>query len=130
MMTDLPTSNLNNLANSPKISVVMPIYNAQDYLCKSIDSVLKQSFTDFELVLVNDGSVDRSLEICCQYANLDSRIKVIDKKNEGVSVARNCGIKEVIRAGGGISLFLIQMMSLRRTFWKRRTNLPSSLMRK
>lgn len=76
----------------PKISVIIPVYNADKYLSKCIDSVLNQSFTDFELLLVNDGSEDRSGEICDNYAKKDSRIKVFHKENGGVSSARNLGL--------------------------------------
>lgn len=79
--------------NKVVVSIIMPIYNAEKYLKKSIESVLNQSLKDFELILVNDGSIDNSLEIINIYAKNDNRIKVIDKRNEGVSIARNIGIK-------------------------------------
>ncbi|MCI0920632.1 glycosyltransferase family 2 protein [Sphingobacterium rhinopitheci] len=75
-----------------KLSVIVPVYNAAKYLEACIDSILMQSFRDFELVLVNDGSVDDSLEICLRYQQEDARVKVINKQNGGVSSARNCGI--------------------------------------
>lgn len=74
------------------ISVVVPVYNVEDYLSTCIESVLKQTYKNFELVLVDDGSKDRSSEICDMYALRDNRIKVIHKINEGVSKARNIGI--------------------------------------
>lgn len=73
-----------------KISVIVPIYNMEKYLNRCIDSILNQTFFDFELVLVDDGSTDASSEICDSYK--DSRFIVLHKKNEGVSVARNCGL--------------------------------------
>lgn len=76
----------------PLISVIIPIYNTEKYLSHCIDSVLAQTFTNFELILINDGSNDNSGKICDQYASLDVRIKVIHKKNEGVSIARNSGL--------------------------------------
>lgn len=76
-----------------KLSIVVPIYNAQAYLCECIDSILAQTFTDFELILVNDGSNDKSLSIANDYAKKEKRIKVIDKENGGVSSARNVGIE-------------------------------------
>jgi len=76
----------------PVISIIIPVYNAEKYLVECVDSVLKQSFSDFELILVNDGSADGSLEICRNYAAADGRVKVIDGKNEGVSAARNKGL--------------------------------------
>lgn len=79
----------------PKISVIVPIYNpGEKKLRFCINSILKQSFKDFELLLINDGSIDNSLEICKEFANKDNRIRVIDKKNEGSIETRNRGIKE------------------------------------
>ena len=75
------------------ISVIVPVYNAKDYLDKCIQSVLSQSFEDYELILVDDGSTDGSREICDMYAQNDERIITIHKKNGGVSEARECGIK-------------------------------------
>ena len=76
---------------SDKVSVVLAAYNAAPFIKKSIDSVLTQSYKNFELILIDDGSPDKSGEICDSYAQKDERIKVIHKKNEGVSVARNTG---------------------------------------
>lgn len=77
---------------SPKVSIVIPIYNVEKYLRSCIDSIIGQSFQDFELILVNDGSIDSSLEICREYEQRDKRIKVINKKNGGLSSARNAGL--------------------------------------
>lgn len=77
-----------------KISVVVPVYNAGKKLRKCIESVLKQTFIDFELILVNDGSTDHSLEVCNRYAVKDTRIKVISKVNEGSILTRRRGIEE------------------------------------
>lgn len=76
----------------PKISVIVPVYNTEQCLSRCIDSILSQTFTDFELILINDGSTDNSGKICDEYAQKDSRITVIHKGNEGVSTARNKGI--------------------------------------
>lgn len=76
-----------------KISIIIPIYNTQKYLQRCIDSILVQSFTDFELILVNDGSTDDSESICRNYCLKDSRIKLFNKSNGGVSSARNLGIQ-------------------------------------
>ena len=70
----------------------MPVYNAEKYLKRSIESILNQTLKELELILVNDGSKDRSIDICREYEQKDSRIIVIDKKNEGACIARNTGI--------------------------------------
>ena len=75
-----------------KISIVVPIYNSEKYLCNCIDSILCQCFDDFELILVDDGSTDSSASICDNYEKLDNRVNVIHKTNGGVSKARNTGI--------------------------------------
>lgn len=76
----------------PKISVIIPVYRAEEYLAQSLDSVLAQRGCDFEIVLVNDGSPDRSPEICREYAARDARIRLLNKPNGGVSSARNMGL--------------------------------------
>ena len=78
----------------PKLSIIIPIYNTGVYLHKCLKSILSQTLEDFELILVDDGSKDESGKICDEYAVLDKRIKVIHKENQGVSIARNTGIKE------------------------------------
>ena len=75
-----------------KISIIIPVYNVEKYLAKCIDSILAQTFPDFELILVNDGSPDNCKAICDEYADKDSRISVIHQNNKGVSNARNTGI--------------------------------------
>lgn len=75
-----------------KISIIVPIYNVEIYLEKCINSILNQTLSDFELIMVNDGSTDRSGEICDKYGMIDSRIKIIHKKNGGLSSARNAGL--------------------------------------
>lgn len=77
---------------NPKVSVIIPIYNAEKYLRRCIESVLKQDFEDFELLLVDDGSKDLSGHICDEYAKQDERIRVIHKENSGVSDSRNLAI--------------------------------------
>lgn len=76
----------------PKISVIVPVYNMEKYLKRCVDSILLQSFSDFEVILVDDGSKDASGDICDSYALSDSRIRVIHKENGGVSVARNVAL--------------------------------------
>lgn len=77
----------------PKLSVIVPVYNTEKYLRECIDSVLAQTFTDFELILVDDGSTDGSGVICDEYADKDPRIKVIHQENGGVTRARKCGVR-------------------------------------
>lgn len=74
------------------ISVIVPVFNVQNYISECIDSVLAQSFNDWELILVNDGSIDDSGKICNQYVEKDCRIRVLNKKNGGVTAARRDGI--------------------------------------
>ena len=78
--------------NNPQISVIVPVYNAEKWLRRCVDSILAQTFTDFELLLIDDGSTDGSPAICDEYAQRDSRIKVFYQKNSGVSAARNSGL--------------------------------------
>lgn len=80
------------MKKEPLISVIVPIYNVEDYLKECIESIVNQTYKDLEIILVDDGSVDDSSKICDSYANIDSRIIVVHKENEGVSVARNVGI--------------------------------------
>lgn len=78
---------------SPKISIIIPIYNAEHSLPKMLNSILKQTFCDFEVLLINDGSTDSSGTICNNYTSEDKRFKVIHKKNAGVSAARQTGLE-------------------------------------
>ncbi|MFQ7292678.1 MAG: glycosyltransferase family 2 protein [Monoglobales bacterium] len=76
----------------PKLSIIIPVYNAERYLSQTLDSILKQDGAEFELIAVNDGSSDSSLEILKKYQAKDRRVKVVDKPNSGVSDTRNVGI--------------------------------------
>lgn len=76
----------------PAISVIVPVYNVEPYLHRCVESILQQTFTDFELILVDDGSPDNCPAICDQYAAQDKRVHVIHQKNGGLSAARNAGI--------------------------------------
>lgn len=82
--------------NMPKVSIIVPVFKAEKYLNRCVDSILAQTFTDWELLLIDDGSPDRSGEICDEYAKKDSRIRVIHKENGGVSSARQRGLDESI----------------------------------
>lgn len=75
------------------ISIIVPVYNTEEYLERCIKSILDQSYTNFEVLLINDGSTDNSLEICKSWQKLDERIVVFSKKNGGVSSARNLGLR-------------------------------------
>lgn len=77
---------------SPKISVIVPVYKAEKYLHRCVDSILAQTFTDFEVLLIDDGSPDKSGEICDEYAKRDSRVSAFHQENRGVSSARNLGL--------------------------------------
>ena len=79
---------------SPKISIIVPIYNAQKTIERCIDSILNQDFSDFELILIDDGSKDNSGKICDTYAGKDQRVRVIHKENSGVSASRNLALRE------------------------------------
>lgn len=79
---------------NPMVSVIVPVYNAQASIRRCVESVLNQGYTNFELLLVNDGSTDISGDICEEYARKDGRIRVIHKENTGVSDSRNRGLKE------------------------------------
>lgn len=79
---------------NPKISVIVPVYNAEKYLHRCVDSILAQTFTDFELLLIDDGSKDLSGAICDEYARKDERVKVWHKENEGISATREFGLRQ------------------------------------
>ena len=100
----------------PMVSIIVPVYNAEQYLRRCVDSILNQEYTDFEVFLVNDGSTDSSGDICEEYGNKDTRVIVIQKENTGVSDSRNLaldrargkylqfldsGCHKTVRAGGG-----------------------------
>ena len=76
----------------PELSIIVPVYNAEKYLEKCLDSIINQTFRDYETILIDDGSTDRSGIICDEYAVKDARFKVIHQKNSGVSSARNTGL--------------------------------------
>ena len=78
------------------VSIIIPVYNVEQYLRECVDSVLNQTYSDVEVILVDDESTDQSGNICDEYAEMDSRIKVIHKKNGGVSSARNTGIDKAV----------------------------------
>lgn len=77
-----------------KISIIIPIYNVEQYLPQCLDSIINQTYKNLEIILINDGSTDNSGKICDNYAKVDNRIHVFHKKNEGVSSARNLGLEK------------------------------------
>ena len=83
---------MQSLTKDPLISVIIPIYNVEKYLERCLNSVVKQSYSNLEIILVDDGSTDNSLSICQLYESKDERVRVYTKKNGGLSDARNYGI--------------------------------------
>ena len=76
-----------------KVSIILPVYNVQDYIKECLDSILKQTYQNLEIILIDDGSKDSSGEICDEYQKRDNRIIVLHKENNGVSAARNSGLE-------------------------------------
>ena len=74
---------MKSIKSNPEISIVVPVFNVEKFLKKCIESIISQSFSNFEVLLVNDGSTDGSLDICLQYTKIDDRVKVINKKMVG-----------------------------------------------
>lgn len=81
-----------NFAKKCKVSIIVPVYNVEKYVERCIESIIKQSYKNLEIILIDDGSKDNSGKICDEYAQKDNRIKVIHKKNGGLSDARNTGL--------------------------------------
>ncbi|MDD6320012.1 MAG: glycosyltransferase [Oscillospiraceae bacterium] len=79
--------------NQPLVSIIVPVYNAADHIARCIESIRKQTYTNLEILLLNDGSKDVSSQVCQSYAGVDKRITVIDKENSGVSATRNLGMR-------------------------------------
>lgn len=79
-----------------KISVIITIYNMEQYLDKCIQSVINQTYKNLEIILINDGSTDKSLNICKKYAISDNRVVLVNKNNEGLVKARISGIKQAV----------------------------------
>ncbi len=81
------------MTKQPALSIIVPIYNAEKYIARCMDSIYAQTFQDFEIILVNDGSTDRSADICREFARNDNRIRFINKENGGAGSARNAGLE-------------------------------------
>jgi len=93
----------------PEISVIMPVYNSEEYLNGSIDSALNQTFLDFELILIDDGSKDNSPNICDIYAKKDNRVILVHQQNKGISSIRNKGLEN---AKGQYVAFIIKSLKI------------------
>lgn len=78
---------------SCRVSVIVPAYDSEEYICDCVESILKQNLEDIEIIIIDDGSKDNTLKICNKYKLLDDRIKVIHQENKGISGARNMGIE-------------------------------------
>ena len=84
----------NQYRKAPTVSLILPVYNVEEYMDQCMESVAAQTFSDFEVILINDGSTDRSGEVCRRWQSRDARIRYIETENRGVSAARNRGIEE------------------------------------
>ena len=108
------------------ISVIIPVFNNEKYIARCLDSLLAQTYRDFEALVINDGSVDRSGMIIQEYSAKDSRIRYFEQKNQGVSVARNKGLDN---ANGEFLLYSGQQIRLdfsvqNNGFWNLLQNIP------
>lgn len=88
--------------NNIIVSVIVPVYNVEKYLIECLESILHQTYSSWECVLVDDGSTDSSGDICDEYSAKDQRFKVVHKENGGISSARNCAMKYI---SGGVYNF-------------------------
>ena len=82
-----------NIAKTPLVSVIIPVYNVEKYLEKCLDSIINQTYKNLEIICINDGSTDSSLEILQKYAEKDNRIKVVNQENKGSGATRNVGLE-------------------------------------
>ena len=89
---------------SPLVSIIIPVYGAENYLCRCLDSIQRQTFMDWECILVDDGSIDRSGIICDEYTKKDGRFRVFHKENGGVSSARQYGVERTLESGAKYSI--------------------------
>lgn len=108
---------MDNLASMPLVSVIVPIYKVERYLKECVDSIINQTYKNLEIILVDDGSPDKSGEIADSYAEKDGRVRVIHKENGGLSDARNVGIESakgeyisLIDSDDYISQYFIEIM--------------------
>ena len=88
---------MNHNSDSPKIAIVLPVYNTEKYIIKSLESISKQTYNNFHIFAINDGSTDRSLNILKDYQHKEQKLTVIDKKNTGLGDTRNVAIEQISR---------------------------------
>ena len=93
------------MPEQPLVSIIVPIYNAQDHIARCVESIRRQTYKNIEILLLNDGSKDVSLQVCAMYARVDDRIVLIDKANSGVAATRNLGLRQA-RGDQGADLWL------------------------
>lgn len=99
--------------NQPLVTIIIPVYKVEKYLRRCLDSIAAQTYTNFEVILIDDGSPDRCGEICDAYAAKDARFRVIHQENRGVSAARNAGLDDYLKGRKrDIFFLLIQMIIL------------------
>lgn len=109
-----------------KLSIIIPVYNVEKYLSKCLNSILRQTYQDYEIILIDDGSSDSSGIICDWYADKDSRIKVVHQPNKGVSCARNAGLE---LSKGEFITFIDADDELCPHFWKILVITPKSILK-
>ena len=102
--------------NKIQFSIIIPVYNKANFIATCLDSILAQTYNNYEIICVNDGSTDNSLEILEYYARKDSRIKVYSQENQGVSAARNFGIINAYKIYAVLILILIPLVFLLKQF--------------
>ena len=83
------------MSDKPKVSVIVPFYNAERYLKQCLDSLQKQTYSNFEVLLINDGSIDQSYQIAAEYVKIDERFSLITQSNAGIATARNVGLQKM-----------------------------------
>lgn len=83
------------MSDQPKVSVIVPFYNAERYLKQCLDSLQKQTYSNFEVLLINDGSIDQSYQIAAEYVKIDERFSLITQSNAGIATARNVGLQKM-----------------------------------
>ena len=83
------------MLDKPKVSVIVPFYNAERYLKQCLDSLQKQTYSNFEVLLINDGSIDQSYQIAAEYVKIDERFSLITQSNAGIATARNVGLQKM-----------------------------------